>query len=96
MLSRLPNATMRYFARLGRPSLSYFIVLMAIVGRYFVVGVLIFLKSCSDITFQHGRLLSPSYSSKYALSHISLSFGLRVRCCNSVESWQVVRSVADI
>ena len=60
--SKFPRATIRYFALLGWPSLSYLMVEMAIAGRSFVLGVLNFKYSCSEMHCHAGRLARPSNS----------------------------------
>ena len=93
--SRLPSATILYFALIGTPFLSNFMVDIAIVGSILPTVSLILLYSDSDMMSQAGRSWSPSYSSRYAASHICLSFLLSFVCCMSVGASRVDRPFAD-
>ena len=51
--------------------------------------------SCSLKSVHVSRTCSPSYSSRYEASQISLSFGSRVLCLVSVGSCSDLRPLAD-
>ena len=78
--SRLPNTTMRYFARFGFPASSNLIVDMAIVGKARPVLCRNFLYSSYVIVIQDGRSFKPKYSSLYAASQVFLSDDLSSLC----------------
>ena len=75
--SRLPSTTIRYFARTGFPSPSFFMVEIARVGSARPTVGRSLSYSSSVITSHVSRLRRPSYSSLYERSQISLSVALR-------------------